>query len=75
MTITAADHTAATAPRWWLVRARYGDGWRARLLDASMKVVPVPAGAAGDLPDFVVVNAVDRAGVESPAVRVIAGSG
>lgn len=71
MTITAADHTAASTPRWWLVRARYGDGWRARLLDASVKTVSVPAGAGGDLPDFVVVNAVDRAGVESPAVRVM----
>ncbi|HEX9562722.1 MAG TPA: family 10 glycosylhydrolase [Gemmatimonadaceae bacterium] len=66
-----ADRTAAgSTPRWWLVRARYEDGWRAQVIDAAERTVGVPASSGGELPDLVVVNAIDRAGVESKAVRV-----
>lgn len=66
------DHTAASAeaPRWWLVRARYGDGWRAQLADAAATSIAVPAGASGDLPDLLVVNAIDRAGMQSAPVML-----
>lgn len=70
ITSAAADRTAVSAPRWWLVRARYGDGWRAQVVDAGARSVGVPASASGELPDLVVVNAIDRAGVESAPVRI-----
>lgn len=67
-----ADRTATSSrPRWWLVRARYGDGWRAQVVDAGTPSVLVSPGASGELPDFMVVNAVDRAGVESPSVTFL----
>jgi hypothetical protein len=71
------DRTATSSvPRWWLVRARYGDGWRAQVVDAGVPSVTVSPDAASELPDFVVVNSVDRAGVESPGVRIVpAGAG
>ncbi len=74
--ISAAAGRPATSqpPRWWLVRSRYGDGWHAHVVDAGTTVVILPAGPVGDLPDFVVVNAVDRAGVESPPVRLVSGT-
>ncbi len=68
--ISVADRTAAHVPRWWLVRARYAEGWRSVVADASSAAVALPGGAGG-LPDFVVVNAVDRAGVESEPVRLV----
>jgi len=71
-----ADRTASSStPRWWLVRARYGDGWRAQVVDARAQSVTVSPGAERELPDFIVVNAVDRAGVESPGVRVVPARG
>jgi hypothetical protein len=57
------------------VRSRYGDGWRAIVADAKSATVDVPAGADGTLPDVVVVNAIDHAGVESESVRVLGGLG
>jgi uncharacterized lipoprotein YddW (UPF0748 family) len=71
----AVDRTAVSPPRWWLVRARYGDGWRALVVDAKTETVDVPASADGTLPDVVVVNAIDHAGVESEPVRVLGGLG
>jgi uncharacterized lipoprotein YddW (UPF0748 family) len=65
-----ADRTVVSQPRWWLVRARYGDGWRAQVVDAKQATVDVPAAADGRLPDPVVVNAIDHAGVESEPVVV-----
>jgi uncharacterized lipoprotein YddW (UPF0748 family) len=66
-----ADRTAASStPRWWLVRARYGDGWRAQVVDAGTQTVTLAQGS-----DFIVVTAIDRAGVESPAVRITSGGG
>jgi hypothetical protein len=72
---TQADRTLVSPPRWWLVRSRYGDGWRAIVADAKSATVDVPAGADGTLPDVVVVNAIDHAGVESESVRVLGGLG
>ena len=64
---------ARTLPRWWLVRARYADGWRAQAVDAGAASVTLPPGGALELPDFIVVSAIDRAGVESAPVRVATG--
>ena len=71
-----ADRTRASAattsirearePRWWLVRARYLDGWRALLLDASERTIRLGRDANGAAPDVVTVTAVDHAGIESP---------
>jgi uncharacterized lipoprotein YddW (UPF0748 family) len=72
---TQADRTLVSPPRWWLVRSRYGDGWRAIVADAKSATVDVPAGADGTLPDVVVVNAIDHEGVESESVRVLGGLG
>lgn len=66
----AVDRSASRSPRWWLVRSRYADGWRAKVVGASSSTVIVPVGLDGMLPDFVVVSAVDRAGVESGSVRI-----
>jgi uncharacterized lipoprotein YddW (UPF0748 family) len=63
----APARASRSAARWWLVRARYADGWRARVIDAAERVVRLPADGAGRLPDVVAVTAVDRAGVESSA--------
>lgn len=60
--------SAPASPRWWLVRARYADGWRARLVDAATRVVHLPLDAEGRAPDLVTVNALDRTGAESPTV-------
>jgi uncharacterized lipoprotein YddW (UPF0748 family) len=69
---TTGDRTPTSAtPRWWLVRSRYGDGWHAQVVDATTPVVTVTPGRASELPDLVVVNAIDRAGVESPSVRIV----
>jgi hypothetical protein len=56
-------------PRWWLVRARYADGWRAQVADARSNTVNLTPGGALELPDFFVVSSIDRAGVESAPVR------
>jgi len=71
---TPADRTTAP-PRWWLVRARYGDGWHAQVVDAVMPSTTLLPGGARELPDFVVVTAIDRAGVESQAVRIVSAGG
>jgi hypothetical protein len=51
--------------RWWLVRARYPDGWRAKLVPAAAQMVRLPADRTGRTPDLIAVSAIDRAGVES----------
>jgi uncharacterized lipoprotein YddW (UPF0748 family) len=69
-----ASRTASTSQaRWWLVRARYADGWYAYVADAGSPTVSVSPGRGRDMPDLVVVNAVDRAGVESEPVRLFPG--
>lgn len=72
LSVSLADRTAVHVPRWWLVRARYGEGWRSQVVDAARSTVALPAGAAGH-PDVVLVNAIDRAGVESEPVRLVTG--
>jgi uncharacterized lipoprotein YddW (UPF0748 family) len=65
----------ASDPRWWVVRARYGDGWRAWIVDARAHEVALDADPLGEGPAWVVVTAVDRVGGESAPVRVEAGVG
>lgn len=73
--ISPADRRASpSTPRWWLIRSRYADGWHAEIVDATMSNVTLPTGTGG-LPDFVVVVAIDRAGIESAPVRLITGPG
>jgi uncharacterized lipoprotein YddW (UPF0748 family) len=69
--ISSPNDIGSAAPRWWLVRARYGSGWRADLVDAGTPSVVLGPGDDGLLPDFVVVNAVGRAGLESAPVRIV----
>jgi uncharacterized lipoprotein YddW (UPF0748 family) len=70
-----------TPPAQWLVRSRYADGWRARVVHGSERVVVLDAPAVPmatmllptaerphGIPDLIVVNAVDRYGLESPPV-------
>jgi uncharacterized lipoprotein YddW (UPF0748 family) len=73
--VSAPNDIGSSAPRWWLVRARYGDGWRAELVDAGTPVVTLEPGDDGLLPDFIVVNSIGRAGLESAPVRIVPGSG
>jgi hypothetical protein len=69
--ITLRITSAGVQLRWWLVRARYGGLWHAQVVDASSRTVTMGPARSGDMPDFLVVTAVDRAGVESAPVRVI----
>ena len=69
--VSAPNDIGASAPRWWLIRARYGDGWRAELVDAGTPMVTLAPGDDGLPPDFVVVNAIGRAGLESAPVRIV----
>jgi uncharacterized lipoprotein YddW (UPF0748 family) len=57
-------------PRWWVVRARYPDGWRALIVDAAQRTVRLAADPEALLPAWITVSAIDRAGQESPAVVV-----
>ena len=61
----------ASDPRWWLVRARYADGWRARVIDAGVRVARLAADPAGGVARHITVSAIDRTGQESVAVRVV----
>ena len=67
-----AGAASAATPRWWLVRSRYADGWHAEVVDAMSPTVSIASGAGG-LPDFLVVTAIDRVGVESAPVRLLTG--
>ena len=58
----------ASDPRWWVVRARFSDGWRVRIVDASQRVVRLAADPEGAGPAFITVSAVDRVGRESQPV-------
>ena len=70
ISVTAQRVASSATPRWWLVRSRYADGWHAQVVDARTNTV-VLAPSAGGLPDFLVVTAVDRAGVESQPFRLV----
>lgn len=50
------------APAWWLVRLRYGDQWRMRVLPGQQGAFDLPRPAA----DVISVAAVDHAGNLSP---------
>jgi uncharacterized lipoprotein YddW (UPF0748 family) len=65
----------AATLRWWLVRARYPDGWHALVADASERTLRLGANGAGELPDFIAVNAVDVTGTESAEVDVLSERG
>jgi Uncharacterized protein conserved in bacteria len=71
MTLRISSADRVTPPlRWWLVRSRYADGWHAQVVDATTNLVELLPGRARDLPDLIVVTAIDKAGVESEPVRV-----
>lgn len=61
---------SSSAPRWWLVRARYGDGWRVLIADAGTRTIRLAADPLGAGPRYVTVTSVDRSGQESAPVRV-----
>lgn len=74
-----ADRTAAPVtstvrsvrePHWWVVRARYGDAWYARVVPASQRSILLPLDANDVPPSVVYVTAIDHAGQESPAAVV-----
>jgi hypothetical protein len=56
----------AREPMWWLVRARYLDGWRALVVDATARTIRLGREENGAAPDIVTVTAIDHAGIESP---------
>jgi beta-glucosidase-like glycosyl hydrolase/uncharacterized lipoprotein YddW (UPF0748 family) len=57
----------ATAPRWWVVRARHGNGWTTELLPGGRATATVDRAAS--LRE-VVVSAVGRTGNEGPVQRL-----
>jgi hypothetical protein len=61
---------SSSRPRWWVVRARYADGWRVQVVDAQVRTVRLAADPSGVGPAFITVTAVDRVGQESAPVRV-----
>lgn len=73
-----ADKTALPAtmkarrvadPHWWVVRARYADGWHAVIEPASTRMVRLLPNADGSWPTSIVVTAIDHSGMESVGVR------
>jgi uncharacterized lipoprotein YddW (UPF0748 family) len=76
---TATDRTATAAttgmrsvrdPHWWLVRARYLDGWYARIVPATQRTIRLPLDMTDAPPSTIFVSAIDHAGQESPAAVV-----
>jgi uncharacterized lipoprotein YddW (UPF0748 family) len=63
-----ADAGDASTPRWWVVRARYANEWRAGVVDAGVSALRIPV--EGGYPATVVVIAIDRVGNESRPVVV-----
>ncbi|MCC6773531.1 MAG: family 10 glycosylhydrolase [Gemmatimonadaceae bacterium] len=57
-------------PHWWLVRARYVDGWYARVVPATERTIRLPLEATDASPTVIYVSAVDHAGQESPSAVV-----
>ncbi len=55
-------------PRWWLVRARYADGWRSRIVDARERTTTLASDPIGGGPEYITVTAIDRVGLESAPV-------
>ncbi|MEO7963519.1 MAG: family 10 glycosylhydrolase [Gemmatimonadaceae bacterium] len=76
--MTAADRAAppkmasarrVTEARWWVVRARYDDGWHVIVVPATERMVRLLPNPDGSWPVGVSVNAIDHSGVESPPAR------
>ncbi len=57
--------------RWYLVQSRIGGAWGSRLVASCACSEEITPNGEGQLPDRLVVTALDRAGVASPAVRVL----
>jgi hypothetical protein len=57
--------------RWYLVQSRTDGVWSSRLVTPSATPEEIMPNRAGVLPDRLVVVALDRAGVASPAVRLV----
>lgn len=57
-------------PRWWLVRARYADGWRSRVVDARQTMTHLASDPSGGGPEYITVSAIDRVGMESTPVVI-----
>lgn len=57
-------------PLWWLVRARYSDGWRTRVADAREHRVHLANDVNGHAPEYITVSTIDRVGMESAGVVV-----
>jgi hypothetical protein len=56
--------------RWFLVQSRVGGFWASRLVTPCTCAEEVVPNGEGQLPDRLVITALDRAGVASPAVRL-----
>ena len=58
--------------RWWLVQARYGNGWQTRLFDGARRTVGLTEIGRDPLvpAEILSVTAIDRAGTASAAVSV-----
>jgi len=56
--------------RWFLLQARTGGVWGSRLVAACACSEEITPNGEGQLPDRLVVTALDRAGVASPEVRL-----
>ena len=56
--------------RWFLVQLRAGGVWNSRLVAACACGEEIVPNGEGQLPDRIVVTAIDRAGQASPAVRL-----
>jgi hypothetical protein len=67
---TRAPKATARDPEWWLVRARYLDGWYARLVPASQGTIRLPLDMTDAPPNAIYVSAVDRTGQESASAVI-----
>ncbi|HEX4936957.1 MAG TPA: hypothetical protein VFV33_27435, partial [Gemmatimonadaceae bacterium] len=57
-------------PHWWVIRARYADGWYARIVPAAQRTVQLPLDANDAPPSVIAITAIDHAGLESPPAVV-----
>ena len=73
--VLTASHTVSptrsvTEPHWWVIRARYHNGWHALVVPASQRTVRLALDDTDAPPSIVVVSAVDHAGVESASTEL-----
>ena len=57
----------------WVIRARYEEGWITFILPGAERSHTLATGDASSTPSILVINAVDRAGNESPPLSVVVG--